>query len=96
MELGKAIREVRKKKGFTLVEMSDKTGISINALSLMEKGDTFPQKKSLEKVSEALNVPINYFLLLAVDQNDIEEDKRDIFNTLHNTLKEIVLKDILK
>lgn len=96
MELGKAIREVRKKKGFTLAEMSEKTGISINALSLMEKGDTFPQKKTVEKISEILNVPINYFLLLAVDIDDIDETKRDIFNTLHNTLKEIVLSDISK
>lgn len=55
MEIGVKIREVRKAKGFTLVELGKLIDVSNAALSQIETGKTEPSRKTLIALGKALN-----------------------------------------
>ena len=58
MEVGQRLRELREERRISLRELGRLSGISVNALSLIERGQTSPSVSTLYKVVEALGVPI--------------------------------------
>jgi len=54
MYIGIVIREVRKRKGLTQMELSDKTNISIRTVQRIEKDAVEPSLYSLKRISEVL------------------------------------------
>ena len=54
MYIGIVIREVRKQKGLTQQELSDKTNISIRTIQRIEKDAVEPSLYSLKRISEIL------------------------------------------
>jgi quercetin dioxygenase-like cupin family protein/DNA-binding XRE family transcriptional regulator len=58
MTLFEKIKEIRKSKGFTLREISMKTGVSVNYLSLIERGASNPSIGIINKICDVLDVPI--------------------------------------
>lgn len=53
------LKEIRKEKGLTLVELSQMSGISAGYLCHLEKGSrTHPSIETMEKISKALNKTI--------------------------------------
>jgi transcriptional regulator with XRE-family HTH domain len=61
LHIGKTIRELRKKAGFVLQDLSDRTGLSKPLLSQIEKEIVSPPIATLLKISNALNVNIGFF-----------------------------------
>jgi transcriptional regulator with XRE-family HTH domain len=51
------IRRIRRSKGITLKQMAQKTGISLNYLSQIERGKTNPSIGLIKKITNALGVP---------------------------------------
>jgi transcriptional regulator with XRE-family HTH domain len=89
MEIGKAIIQLRKKKGLTQKDFSIKCGLSNNAVCQIEIGNVFPNKTTIEKMSKVLNVPISYILFFSITVDDVPDDKKQVFNSLSG------LKDLL-
>lgn len=56
--LGKKIARVRNNKGMTQQNLSDKTGISMTTISMLEVGKRRVSLKLLQKVASALNVKV--------------------------------------
>ena len=56
------IKELRKKKKMTQVELSEQTGISRTTLFRYEKGETSISKNNLKKLAEALGTSPEYIL----------------------------------
>ena len=56
MYLGIVIKEVRRQKGLTQVELSDLTGISVRTIQRIEKDLVEPSIYSLKVISEVLEV----------------------------------------
>jgi len=61
LHIGKKIRELRKKGGFVLQDLSDRTGLSKPLLSQVEKEVVSPPIATLLKISRALQVNIGFF-----------------------------------
>lgn len=55
------IRLLRKKRGYTLKDMSEKTELSIGFLSQVERGSSSLAITSLKKIADALEVEMTYF-----------------------------------
>lgn len=72
--LGAEIRALRKVKGMTLIEFSEKTGKSIGYLSQVERDITKPSHLMLQTISGALGVEIGWFYP-ADDQADPREQR---------------------
>lgn len=62
MSLGEHIKELRKKKGLTLRELSTKIGISISFLSDIENSRSKPSLQKLEAIAKGLDVTVSYLL----------------------------------
>lgn len=62
IEVGKRIKSVRKKKGLTLQELSEKSGISATAISAIERDVSSPTVSTLAAVARALGESLSALL----------------------------------
>jgi transcriptional regulator with XRE-family HTH domain len=58
LALGKAIRELRKKKGTTQEDLAKDAGVSRNMLSQIERGEGNPSWVTLRGIAAALGVSV--------------------------------------
>ena len=58
---GAIIRRVRKAHRMNLVNLAEKTGLSLSFISQVERGLTNPSINSLRKIALALNIPLSSF-----------------------------------
>ena len=65
--VGRCIRELRTQKGLSLRALAELSGLSTNAISLIERGDNSPTVSSLHNLATALAVPITAFFEQHVD-----------------------------
>lgn len=56
MKLGEKIKNIRKKKGYTLQELGEITNLSIGFLSNIERDMNSPSISNLQQICQALNV----------------------------------------
>jgi len=63
MQLGHRMRARRKELGLSLRELEEKVGLTASFLSQVERDLSSPSIESLHTISQALDVPIFYFLL---------------------------------
>jgi len=94
MNLGSAIKSLRKRKGYSQKKFAEKCKISVNALCQIEVNATFPQKSTIKKICEELDVPVAYLLFFSIDEEDIPKEKQSIFLSLQNPIKDILLSEI--
>ena len=87
MDLGNAIKTLRKQKKITQKQLAELSEISVNALCSIETGQSFPSKTTISKICTSLNIPESYLLLFSITEEDIPEDKRIIYRTLCEPLK---------
>ena len=55
------IRQIRNRKKLSLRALAEMSGLSTNAISLIERGDNSPTVSSLHNLAQALDVPITAF-----------------------------------
>ncbi len=58
----KGLRAIRKKRGLTLQQLGDLTGIDFNSISRYERGVLVPNVRTIEKIASALNVTTDELL----------------------------------
>ena len=87
--LGKRIKELREKRGYTQQQLAEKVDVTRQTISNWELGETSPNPDQLKLLSKALNISIDELL-----NNDI---KQVLVEKVNNTekLAEIIIK-ILK
>lgn len=91
MNLGAAIRELRKSKSFSQVELAKKANITQTTLSKIEKGQR-PNDETLGSVANALNVPISLLLIMSIEKADVPAKKQELFDKLFPVIKTMVLQ----
>lgn len=91
MDIGTAIKVLRKEKGFSQKQLAEICGISVNALSQIEINSTFPQKSNIKKICEALNIPVSYLLFFSISDEDIPDDKKIVFKSLNSAIKSVLI-----
>ena len=69
--VGQLIRQLREERGISIRELSRKSGLSANALSMIERGRTSPSVSTLYRLTDALNVPITAIFRQADGQQPI-------------------------
>ncbi len=57
--LGKAIRELREKRGLSLRTFAPKAGVTFNTLSLIERGEANPTWETVKGIAAGLGVPVS-------------------------------------
>jgi transcriptional regulator with XRE-family HTH domain len=59
VNVGQRLKELREKRGVSLRELSRLSGLSANALSMIERGQSSPSVSTLYRLVDALNIPIS-------------------------------------
>jgi len=68
LNVGLRIRKLREQHGFSLRTLAERSGLSINAISLIERGENSPTVSSLHVLASALGVKITDFFEDANEQ----------------------------
>jgi transcriptional regulator with XRE-family HTH domain len=59
LELAERLKSLREERRISLRELGRRSGVSVNALSLMERGVTSPSVATLYRLADALGLPIS-------------------------------------
>ena len=86
MSIGKTIKELRKNKNIRQTDLAFRCGLSVNALCQIELDNTFPHKKTIDKISKALEINPYHLMLSSINEKDIPKEKREVFKVLLNLL----------
>ena len=78
VEISKNIYEYRKRKGLTIKELAQLTGVTSSLLSQIEKGTANPSINTIKQISNALEIPLfNFFINDSYTENlVVRKDKR--------------------
>jgi len=91
MNLGRAIKELRKKQGLSQEELALASSITQAALSQIENGKR-PGSGTLVKVSKALKVPVSLIYALGMDKEDVPKEKRVIYDQLFPIVQNLIIQ----
>lgn len=90
MELGTSIRKYRKNMKMKQYKLCKIAKISANSLSLIETNKTVPNKRTIERISKALNIPVSFILWSSITDDDIPEEKRMAFNFMKVSMDSVL------
>lgn len=71
VDVGRRLHELRAEKGFSIRALAQRSGLNVNTLSLIENDKTSPSVSTLQKVAEALQVPISTFFEIEEPQQSV-------------------------
>lgn len=99
--IGKRIREKRDEQGLTREKVAEMTGISVNYLGTIERGEKVPRVEVIIKIANALKVTSDELLQDVLDRECVikmsnyhteaekleERDKQRLYNIIEAYLK---------
>jgi transcriptional regulator with XRE-family HTH domain len=68
LAVGTRLRSRRQEQGLSLRALAERSGLSINAISKIERGENSPTVSSLHRLATALDIPITGFFQERVEQ----------------------------
>jgi transcriptional regulator with XRE-family HTH domain len=92
MDIGKTILSIRKELGLSQVQLAEKSELSQSFIAQLESGksDVNITLNTLKRLSAALNISIPLLILESVKDEDIQEGKIEIFNSLKDDIREVI------
>lgn len=90
MNIGKAIRTLRKNKLMTQGGFAASAGITQSYLSLIEKGHKKPSLEVLEQMADILNTPLPVLFWFGIEKEDVSEEKIYIYETLKPSIDNLI------
>lgn len=93
MDLGNAIKSLRKAFKISRVELAKKSGLSVTALYNIEKGLSFPSRDTISNICSSFGIPPSYLLVYSVEDSDVSEERRVAFRSLMIPLRLLLLQD---
>ena len=81
MDVGQAIKTLRRKRGLTQAQLAGRICMSANSVSSLELGKAFPPRATVERICSALDVPVAYFLMASIEECDFPESKSILYRT---------------
>lgn len=95
--IGERIQMLRKRRGFSLTELSQRAGVAKSYLSSIERGlQQNPSIQFLEKIGEVLNVPVEEFVNSEQSERVIEKLDRDWEDLVREAMASGVSKEQFK
>ncbi len=82
MQVGEAIKKIRKHKKMTQEEVCTCVGITTTQYSLIESGKSNGSQGTLVKIGECLGVPHPIIQWLSLEEADIQTDKQEAFKMI--------------
>lgn len=92
MQIGTAIKSIRKKLCVRQNELAERCGISQTSLSQIETGIKRPSTKTIKKLCTALDIPESLIYILAMQDTDVPDSKKEVYNLVFPSIKGLALQ----
>lgn len=92
MNIGFAIRSIRRQLGITQYELANKCDISQTSLSQIENGIKRPSTRTIKRVCEALEVPESVIYILGMQETDVPVSKKNVYELLFPSIRNLALQ----
>jgi transcriptional regulator with XRE-family HTH domain len=89
MELGIAIRKIRKHIGLSQGELSQMCAISQTALSQIESGTKYPSERTIKKLCKVLGIPESLIYILGMNDKDVPPSKAKVYQMAFPLIQEL-------
>jgi len=90
MNLGDTIANLREVRGLKQKELAKRVGITQAYLSQIENNKKEPNFSKLKIIGEVLDVPVPLIFFLAMDEQDVSNQKKDAFVMLRPIMKNLI------
>ena len=99
LDLGKKIKELRKKRNLTARELSERSGVARSLISQLETGKRDSTSiDTVYRLAKALDVPISYFFSEKTNHSspsEIHEETQPYLDTLEKAKKAGISPELL-
>lgn len=96
MNISKALQICRTQKGVTKTRLAELSGLSLSYLSLLERGKRDPNLSTVNKLCEALGMPVSIFMFLASDANELNGISNELAEKLSLTALQLIEADTVE
>ena len=94
MDLGQALKQLRKALKVTRRELASRSGLSVTALYNIENGSSFPTQKTIDKLCKALGLPVSYLMVFSLSDSDISPERRGAYRCYMIPLRLLLLEEL--
>jgi transcriptional regulator with XRE-family HTH domain len=92
MNIGSAIKSIRKKLSITQYELAEKCDLSQTSLSQIETGIKRPSQRTIAKVCTVLDIPESIIYIVAMQESDVPPSKRGVYELVYPSIKSLALQ----
>jgi len=92
MNIGLAIKSIRRQLDITQYQYADRCNISQTSLSQIENGVKRPSARTIKKVCEVLDVPESIIYILGMQDTDVPESRKNVYEMLFPSIKNLALQ----
>lgn len=92
MNIGSAIKSIRKKLAITQYELAEKCDLSQTSLSQIETGIKRPSQRTITKVCSVLDIPESIIYIVAMQESDVPASKRGVYELVYPSIKSLALQ----
>lgn len=91
MNIGKAIKELRKQQGLSQAELAQSSNITQAALSHIENGKR-PGTNTIINIANALNVSESLIYIMGMEKGDVPKQNQILYDELFPVIQGLVHK----
>src|ERR1700749_3409269 len=92
MKIGSAIKSIRKQLNVPQSELAKICELSQTALSQIENNIKRPHSKTITKICTALEIPESIIFIIAMEDVDVPENKKEIYKLIYPSIKGLALQ----
>jgi transcriptional regulator with XRE-family HTH domain len=92
MNIGSAIKSIRKKLSITQYELAEKCDLSQTSLSQIETGVKRPSQRTIAKICSVLDIPESIIYIVAMQEADVPPSKKGIYELVYPSIKSLALQ----
>ncbi|WP_129598796.1 helix-turn-helix domain-containing protein [Anaerophilus nitritogenes] len=90
MSLGERIRNIRKSKGYSIMNLREMTGLSKSTISDIENNKSNPTSETLNKIADCLGVSTSYLFNEEIIDNDLNSDDKNKIEIAEQLVKVLI------
>lgn len=90
MDIGRAIRLCRSQKGWTLRDLSKRSGITGSHLSMIERNQRDASMAAMQSLANAFGMPLNVLVFLAADEKELAGISNELKEKLSRAALELL------
>lgn len=92
MNIGYAIKSIRRQLGITQYDLADKCGISQTSLSQIENGIKRPSNRTIKKICQVLDLPESVIYIIGMQDTDVPVSRKDVYDMIFPSIRNLALQ----